>query len=115
MVPRLLGETTRAERPDIVERVRTLILSNPATAIAGAITAIMTRPDSTPLLSSIHCPTLILVGDQDALTPPAMSRDMQRGIAGSELVVVPKAGHLSSLEQPSAFNAALARFLEHRL
>jgi pimeloyl-ACP methyl ester carboxylesterase len=115
MVPRLLGETTRAERPDIVERVRTLILSNPATAIAGAITAIMTRPDSTPLLSSIHCPTLILVGDQDALTPPVMSRDMQRGIAGSELVVVPKAGHLSSLEQPSAFNAALARFLEHRL
>jgi 3-oxoadipate enol-lactonase len=115
MGPRLLGETTRAERPDVVERVRTLILSNPATAIAGALTAIMTRPDSTPLLSSIHCPTLIVVGEQDTLTPPAMSRDMQRGIPGSELVVVPKAGHLSSLEQPSAFNAALARFLEHRI
>jgi 3-oxoadipate enol-lactonase len=49
------------------------------------------------------------------VTPPAMSREMQRGVAGSELVVVPKAGHLSSLEQPSAFNAALARFLQHRL
>ncbi len=115
MVPRLLGETTRAERPDVVERVRALILSNPAAAIAGAITAIMTRPDSTPLLASIHCPTLIVVGEQDTLTPPAMSRDMQRGIPGSELVVVPEAGHLSSLEQPSAFNAALAAFLEHRL
>jgi pimeloyl-ACP methyl ester carboxylesterase len=115
MVPRLLGETTRAKRPDVVERVRALILSNPAAAIAGAITAIMTRPDSTPLLASIHCPTLIVVGEQDTLTPPAMSRDMQRGIPGSELVVVPEAGHLSSLEQPSAFNAALAAFLEHRL
>src|ERR1700720_4561144 len=115
MVPRLLGATTRAEHPDVVERVRTLILSNPAAAITGAITAIMTRLDSTPLLASIHCPTLILVGDEDSLTPPDMSREMQRGIAGSELVVVPKAGHLSSLEQPSAFNAALARFLEHRL
>jgi 3-oxoadipate enol-lactonase len=115
MGPRLLGATTRAERPDVVERVRTLILSNPAAAITGAITAIMTRLDSTPLLASIHCPTLILVGDEDSLTPPAMSREMQRGVAGSELVVVPKAGHLSSLEQPSAFNAALARFLEHRL
>jgi len=115
MVPRLLGETTRGERPDVVERVRALILSNPAPAIAGAIAAIMTRPDSTPLLSSIHCPTLIVVGDEDSLTPPAMSRDMQRGIPGSELVVVPKAGHLSNLEQPDAFNAAIARFLEHRL
>jgi 3-oxoadipate enol-lactonase len=115
MVPRLLGETTRAGRPDVVERVRTLILSNPATAIAGAITAIMTRPDSTPLLSSIHCPTLIVVGEQDTLTPPAMSQDLQRGIPGSELVVIPDAGHLSSLEQPSPFNAALARFLEHRI
>jgi 3-oxoadipate enol-lactonase len=115
MVPRLLGETTRARRPDVVERVRTLILSNPATAIAGAITAIMTRPDSTPLLSSIHCPTLIVVGEQDTLTPPAMSQEMQRGIPGSELVVIPDAGHLSSLEQPSSFNAALARFLEHRI
>jgi 3-oxoadipate enol-lactonase len=67
------------------------------------------------LLSSIHCPALIIVGDEDSVTPPAMSRDMQRGIPGSELVVVPKAGHLSNLEQPSAFNAALARFLEHRL
>jgi pimeloyl-ACP methyl ester carboxylesterase len=75
----------------------------------------MTRPDSTPLLSSIHCPTLIVVGEEDVLTPPAMSRDLQRGIAGSELAVLRNAGHLSSLEQPDAFNAELARFLDHRV
>ncbi len=75
----------------------------------------MSRPDSGPLLSSIHCPTLILVGEEYTLTPPALSRDMQRAIGGAELVVIPGAGHLSSLEQHDAFNAALARFLEHRV
>lgn len=115
MVPKLLGATTRRESPAVAERVRQLILSSSASAIAGAITALMTRPDSTPLLSSIHCPTLIIVGDEDTLTPPSMSRDMLRAIAGSELTVIPNAGHLTNLERPSAFNAALARFLEHRI
>ena len=115
MVPKLVGETTRRDRPAIVERVRSLILSGSSAAIAGALTAIMTRPDSTPTLSSIHCPTLVIVGDEDTLTPPSMSRDLLRGIAGSELTVIPKSGHLSSLETPAAFNAALARFLEHRI
>jgi len=115
MVPKLLGATTSRENPAIAERVRSLILSSSASAIVGAITALMTRPDSTPTLSSIHCPTLIIVGDEDTLTPPSMSRDMLRAIAGSELAVIPKAGHLSSMESPAAFNAALARFLEHRI
>jgi len=99
----------------VADRVRTLALSNPPEAIAGAIRALMTRPDSTPLLSTIHCPTLILVGEEDTLTPPALSEEMHRAIAGSELIVVPGAGHLSSFEQPDAFNSALARFLTHRV
>ena len=115
MVPKLLGEDTRRDCPAVVDRVRDLILASSAEAIAGAIIALMTRPDSMPALSSIHCPVLILVGEQDTLTPPAVSQDLQRAIAGSELVVIPRAGHLSSLEQPAAFNAALARFLEHRV
>jgi len=115
MIPKLLGATTRASRPDVVDRVRALALSNPPEAIAGAIRALMTRPDSTPLMSTIHCPTLILVGEEDTLTPPALSEEMHRAIAGSELVVVPGAGHLSSFEQPDAFNSALARFLTHRV
>jgi pimeloyl-ACP methyl ester carboxylesterase len=115
MVPKLLGETTCRDNPALVDRVRALVLSNSAAAIAGAITALMTRQDATPLLSSVHCPTLIVVGEEDALTPPPMSRDLQRGIAGSELAVIRRAGHLSSLEQPAAFNAELARFLDHRV
>jgi 3-oxoadipate enol-lactonase len=115
MIPKLLGATTRASRPGVVDVVRALALSNPPEAIAGAIRALMTRPDSTPLLSTIHCPTLIVVGEEDTLTPPALSEEMHRAIAGSELIVVPGAGHLSSFEQPDVFNSALARFLTHRV
>jgi len=115
MIPKLLGATSQREQPALVSRIRSLVLSNPAAAIAGAVTVLMTRPDSTATLASIHCPTLIVVGDEDTLTPPAMSRDMLRAIGGSELTVVPKSGHLSSIEMPELFNAALARFLEHRI
>ena len=115
MLPKLLGETTRRNRPDLVAHVGDLVRSNPPDAIAGAISALMSRPDSTPILPTIHCPTLILVGEEDVLTPPPLSQDMQQAIGGAELVMVPRAGHLSSIEQPEVFNAALARFLEHRV
>jgi pimeloyl-ACP methyl ester carboxylesterase len=115
MLPKLLGPSTRATRPDLEDRVRALAASNHAVAIAGAIRALMTRPDSTPLLRTIHCPTLIAVGAEDTLTPPALSEEMHHAIAGSELVTIPGAGHLSNLEKPEAFNLALAAFLMHRV
>ena len=115
IVPKLLGETTKAERPQVVERTKALIQANSERAVAGAITALMTRPDSSPLLSSIRVPTLIVVGEEDALTPPDLSRGMQQAIAGSELVVIPNAGHLASLETPAAFNAALSTFLRQKV
>jgi 3-oxoadipate enol-lactonase len=115
MIPKLLGETTRRDRPEVVDAVRALALSNPVGAITGALRAIMMRPDSTRLLSSIHLPTLILVGDEDVVTPPSVAEEMHRAIAGSELAVIPRAGHLSNLENAAAFNDALAPFLEHRV
>jgi pimeloyl-ACP methyl ester carboxylesterase len=115
MIPKLLGETSRAGRPAIVERVRTLTKANSADSIAGAIQALMSRPDSTPLLETIRVPTLILVGEEDTVTPPALSEEMHAKIAGSELVRIPQSGHLSSLERADAFNAALTSFLEHRV
>jgi 3-oxoadipate enol-lactonase len=115
MVPKLVGETTKRDAPDVTERLRELILASSTEAIAGAVTAMMTRPDSSLLLPGIHCPTLIVVGEEDTLTPPPLSQRMHQAIAGSELVVLPRAGHVSSVEQPEAFNAALARFLTHRV
>jgi len=73
--------------------------------------AIMSRPDARPLLASIACPTLVLVGDGDELTPPVLSEEIAAGIAGAQLVKVPDSGHLSTLEQPDAVNAALAEWM----
>jgi pimeloyl-ACP methyl ester carboxylesterase len=115
MIPKLLGATTQQTRPAIVEQVRSLVLASSTEGIAGAIRALMTRPDSTPLLASIHVPTLIIVGEEDTVTPPAASEEMHRAISGSELVQIAGAGHLSNLEQPESFNAALAGFLTHRV
>jgi 3-oxoadipate enol-lactonase len=115
MMPKLVCESTLRERPDVVAVIRGLIMSNAPETVAGAVMALMSRPDSTPLLSQIHCPTLILVGHQDTLTPPPLSQDMHRAIAGSELQLIADAGHVSNMEQPAAFNLALAHFLEHRV
>jgi 3-oxoadipate enol-lactonase len=115
MMPKLLGPTTRETRPDLVDRVRSLALANSSEALAGAISAMMGRPDSTPLLSTIHVPTLVVVGEEDTLTPVESARDLHRQIPGSDLRLIPKAGHLSNLEQPEAFNDAVGHFLSHRV
>ena len=111
MSAKLLGATTHAERPDVVAHVKGLIESQTPAAIEGAIRAMLDRPDSTPLLETIAVPTLIVVGEEDALTPPADSERMHGAIKGSTLARLPRAGHLSNLETPDAFNAAVAGFL----
>jgi pimeloyl-ACP methyl ester carboxylesterase len=115
MLPKLLGETTRRERPGVAAQVRTMIDANHAEGIAGGIEAIRDRPDSTPQLAAMSWPTLIVVGAEDALTPPAESEAMQQRMPRSRLVVLPAAGHLSNLETPDAFSQALADFLSSNL
>jgi pimeloyl-ACP methyl ester carboxylesterase len=111
MVPKLLGETTRRERPGVVEQLRQIILSNGSDTIADALTAMMRRPDSTPTLKTIKIPTLIVVGEEDTVTPPQDSVAMQQAIPGSELVRIPRAGHMANMERPEVFNDAMTRFL----
>lgn len=111
MLPKLLGATSHRERPELTDDVREMIVGNSADAIAGAVTAIMNRPDSTSMLASISVPTLILCGDEDVLTPPADAEALHAGIRNSRLVVLPRAGHLSNLEAPDAFSAAVQEFL----
>jgi len=115
LLPKLVGDTTRRERPDVIEDLRQQITGNSVESIVGALDALMTRPDSTPTLGTIHCPVQILVGDEDAITPPALSEQMHKDIPGSELAIIKGAGHMSNMEQPRLFNDALARFLEHRV
>jgi len=74
--------------------------------------AIMSRPDSRPGFGAINCPTLVLVGDDDQLTPPELAREMANGIRGARLVIVPESGHLSTLEQPQAVTDALVEWMK---
>ena len=110
MLPKLLGETTRRERPEVVREARRLIVRNSVAGIDAGIHALMDRPDSTPDLTRVSTPTLVIVGEEDVVTPPAESEFLQRSIARSRLVVLPQAGHLSSLEAPEDFTRALSDF-----
>ncbi len=69
--------------------------------------AIIGRADSRPGLGAIACPTLVLVGDDDQLTPPSLAHEMAAGIRGARLVVIPECGHLSTMERPQAVTQAL--------
>jgi len=111
LVPRLLHKR-RHDDEALVRTVRVMADDTGVTAFVRQERAIMARPDSRPLLSAITCPTLVLVGEGDELTPPALAQEMASGIAGARLVVVPDCGHLSTLEQPDAVNAAMAEWLE---
>ena len=91
--------------------VRTMAEETGAAAFLRQQRAIMGRPDSRPTLGDIKCPTLVLVGEGDELTPPALSEEIAAGISGSRLVVVPDCGHLSTVERPQAVNAALIAWL----
>jgi pimeloyl-ACP methyl ester carboxylesterase len=88
--------------------VRDMAAQTGAEAFVRQTQAIMTRPDSLPLLNTIRCPTLVLVGDGDILTPPQLAMEIASGISGATLTVVPDCGNLSTLEKPEAVNAALA-------
>jgi 3-oxoadipate enol-lactonase len=112
LVPRLLSPSAPQRTPEVAALVRRMIAGCSPGALRAAVSAMMTRPDSTELLKSIACPTLILVGQDDGLSPVSVAEQMHRDIRGSRLEVIPEAGHLSSLEQPDAFSAALGRFLQ---
>jgi pimeloyl-ACP methyl ester carboxylesterase len=73
--------------------------------------AIMARPDSRPLVSTIKCPTLVLVGREDALTPPSLAQESADASPGAWLTIIPACGHLSTLEQPAAVHRALRTWL----
>ena len=111
MLPKLIGETTKAEQPELGDAVRLLIEMNRPEAIGGAIDALKSRPDRADALSHFTAPALVVCGEEDAITPVADSEAMARTIPGARLAVIPRAGHLSNLEQPAAFNAALHAFL----
>jgi pimeloyl-ACP methyl ester carboxylesterase len=112
MIPGLLGPTTHATRPLVAAEVRRLIESQTADAIADGLQAMMTRPDSAPVLAGVRVPSVIIVGAEDTITPVSDAADLHQNIAGSRLVTIPGAGHMSNMETPGEFNEALLAFLD---
>ncbi|MCC7123779.1 MAG: alpha/beta hydrolase [Acidobacteria bacterium] len=111
MMPKLLGATTVASDATIEPTVRRFIKQQSPDALRGAIRRMMDRPDSSELATTITVPALIVVGEEDALTPVADAQKMAAAIPGARLEIIPGAGHLPNLEQPARFNTVLGDFL----
>jgi pimeloyl-ACP methyl ester carboxylesterase len=108
---KLLGPSTLERNPDLRAHVVGLMRANGPLGVCGGLLALALRTDTTAALRKLSVPALIVVGDEDGLTPPAQSKQMAEAAPGSKLVVIPNAGHLSNLEAPDAFNRALLDFL----
>lgn len=112
MVPKLLGQHTRDNRPDVVEGARKMMSQMTAAGIAAIQQGMAARPDSVPTLATINVPTLVLVGAEDTLTPPADAELMHKGITDSRFEVVPRAGHCAIYEQRNAAGKLIREFLD---
>lgn len=96
---------------DLVERVRRIILRQKPETIEADLAAMRDREDSTGSLPEISVPALVLVGEEDVISPPAKCREMADAIPGARLVTIPMAGHLTPMERPKAVAMALSEFL----
>jgi pimeloyl-ACP methyl ester carboxylesterase len=112
VLPALVGGTTKEQRPDVVARVQDMVEAAPPQAAAWAQRAMAARSASWDVLGTVAVPALVLVGDEDALSPVADARAMADALPRGRLVVLPGAGHLSAMEVPEAFTRVLTGFLE---
>jgi 3-oxoadipate enol-lactonase len=106
---RWLTEGFRQAHPDVTDKIGSWIAQTPVNGYCGCGKA-LPRLNATPRLGEIKVPTLVICGEEDTGTPPAMARTLQEGIAGAELVMIPNAAHLSNIDQPQMFLAAVENF-----
>jgi len=112
MLQKLLGETTRHSRPDLVEGALRMMRKMTAEDVAGVQRGMAERPDSISTLKTINVPTLIITGDEDAMTGVPEAEVMKENISGAQMKVISKAGHYSPWEQPEEVGRLLRQFLE---
>ena len=111
MLPKLLAPQTIEKSPEVVRAVREVIERMPPAGIAAAQRGMAVRKDVTGMLPQIDVPTLVLVGEHDAISPPREMELIAKAIPKSEFVVIPGAGHMTTIENPQAVNDALVRFI----
>jgi 3-oxoadipate enol-lactonase len=112
MIPRLLGKTTRETRPDLVEGALRIMRKMSHEDVAQVQRGMAERPDSVETLKTIDVRTLLVTGDEDILTGLNEAELMRQHISGSQLRVIPKAGHYSPWEQPQEAGRVLRQFLD---
>lgn len=112
MLPRMFTEATAKNNLQLVEHARQIMYATPVPAVSADLLALAGRADSVPTLETITCPTLIVVGEEDQITPLADAELMAARIPNARLEKIPGAAHLVPMEQPAAFNQALTRFLD---
>ena len=110
----LAGPSTRSRAPRLLEEMRAIAAEAAPDALAGCLAGMRDRPDSTELLPALDVPALVVVGQEDALTPPALSRAMAAALPRCRLVEIPASGHTPSMERPIPTAEAMLAFLrEH--
>jgi|ERR1700683_643707 len=112
MIPKLFGRTSREMRPDLIDGALRMMRKMFPAGVAQAQRGMAERPDSVATLKSIDVPVLIVTGEEDMLTGIGEAQLMQQNISGSELRVIPKAGHYSPWEQPTEAVRILRQFLD---
>lgn len=109
MLPKMF---TASAPPEMVARVRAIMLSSSRGGVMAALKAMAERPDSSALLPKLNVPALVLAGAEDAITPPADAQRMASRLPNARAVIVPRAAHLANVEQADAVNGAIEEFLK---
>jgi pimeloyl-ACP methyl ester carboxylesterase len=110
-LPKLIGETTRRNRPDLVDEARRMMMSASATGIAENQQGMAARPDSSATLPAINVPALFVGGFEDVLTPPEEIERMHKAVRGSQVRIIPTVGHYAAFERPDEYASILREFL----
>jgi 3-oxoadipate enol-lactonase len=111
MGPKLFSARALQTKPALMTEVRRVVKNTQPAAIAAAQRGMAARPDVTDLLAKIEAPTLVLVGDADAISSPAEMKSIAAAIPNAELVVIPNSGHMTTMENPADVNEALVAFV----
>lgn len=112
MVPRLFGKATLEKHPEKIEPILAVMGQTSPEGVAGALRGMAIRPDRRGDLGSIQVPTLVMVGEDDVISPPSEAREIAAALPHARLEVIPAAGHLAPYENPDAANDVILRFLE---
>jgi pimeloyl-ACP methyl ester carboxylesterase len=111
MLPKMLAPTAVSSHPDLVEHVRKIMLATPVNGLTGSLRGMAARSSALDLLPKINVPTLVIAGENDLIIPTQEAESLAKSIPHAQLAMIPNAGHLASLENPSAVIASMKEFL----